>query len=80
MMKEDFVRRLGGQLGKFISMDTRYPGYMRIRLNYPLKKALVPEMKVKIKGRGAMVITLRYENVPHFCFCMWTHRPCGNEL
>jgi hypothetical protein len=76
MMKEDFARQLGGQLGKFISMDTRYPGYMCIRLNYPLKKALVPEMKVKIKGRGAMVITLRYENVPHFCF----HRPCSNEL
>jgi hypothetical protein len=23
---------------------------------------------VKIKGRGAMVISLRFENMPHFCF------------
>jgi hypothetical protein len=72
MMKEEFARQLGGQLGKFISMDTHYRGYMPIQVNYPLQKALLPEMKVKIKGCGAMMITLRYENVPHFCFsCGW---------
>jgi hypothetical protein len=31
-------------------------------------KAMVPQMIVKIKGRGAMSIALRYKNVPHFCF------------
>jgi hypothetical protein len=33
-----------------------------------MSKALQPSMTVKIKGRGTMVISLRYENVPHFCF------------
>jgi hypothetical protein len=49
-------------------MDRRFPGYMRIRVHYPLVKPLMPELKVKIKGRGLMNIVVRYENVLHFCF------------
>jgi hypothetical protein len=64
MMKESYAR----QLGKFVKMDTRFPGYLRIRLDFLLVRALVLEMKVKIKGRGVMGIMLRYENVPHFFF------------
>jgi hypothetical protein len=39
-----------------------------VRVEFPMWKALVPQLKVKIKGRGHMHITIRYENVPHFCF------------
>jgi hypothetical protein len=28
MMKEVFAKQLGGQLGKFLKMDVRFPGYM----------------------------------------------------
>jgi hypothetical protein len=31
-----------------------FPGYMRVRVDYPLHKALVLELKVKVKGRGIM--------------------------
>jgi hypothetical protein len=41
---------------------------MRIRVEYKLSKPLMKELKVKIKGRGTMAITPRYENVLHFCF------------
>jgi hypothetical protein len=68
MMKESFAKQLGGQLGKYLKANTQYPGYMRVRVNYPLEKALVPSLTVKIKGRGAMKISVKYENVPHFCF------------
>jgi hypothetical protein len=68
MMKEPYVRQLGNQISKYVSLDTRYPGYMRVRVEFPLNNPLVPSLTVKIKGRGAMPITLRYENVPHFCF------------
>jgi hypothetical protein len=27
----------------------------------------VPQLKIKIKGRGSMEIKVKYENVPHFC-------------
>jgi hypothetical protein len=49
--------------------DARYPGYLRVRIAYPLTKHLQPKMSVRIKGRGPMEIALRYENVPHFFIC-----------
>jgi hypothetical protein len=55
-------------MGRYIKKDTRYLGYLRIRVKFPLDKALVSQIKVRIKGRGLMHITMRYENVPHFCF------------
>jgi hypothetical protein len=54
MMKEVYAKQLGSQLGKFIKMDASFPGYMRVRVDYPLHKALVLELKVKVKGRGIM--------------------------
>jgi hypothetical protein len=51
MMKEAIARQLGGQVSKFLKMDTRYPGYMWVRVEFPLSKALVPQLKVKIKGK-----------------------------
>jgi hypothetical protein len=62
MMKEGFAKESSGQLG------LRYPGYMRVRVEYPLHMAVTPELKVKIRGRGLMSIIIRYENVPYFCF------------
>jgi hypothetical protein len=67
-MKEAYAKQLGGQLGKFIKMDVRYPGYLHIRVGYFLTKPLVLSLSVKVKGRGMMSITLRYENVPHLWF------------
>jgi hypothetical protein len=49
-------------------MDTRYPVYLRVRLDYPLTKPLELKLKVRIKESGMMEIMLRYEKVPHFCF------------
>jgi hypothetical protein len=52
MMKQTFAQQMGGQLGKMLKSDTRYPGYMRIRVEWPLVNPLKPELVVKIKGRG----------------------------
>jgi hypothetical protein len=68
MMKESFTRQLGGQLGKYVKADTRCPSYMRVRVECPLEKALMPSLPVKIKSRGVMAISIKYENVPHFFF------------
>jgi hypothetical protein len=40
MMKEGVAKVLGGQLGRFIKMDNRFPGYLRVRVEYPLEKPL----------------------------------------
>jgi hypothetical protein len=55
MMKEPHAMQLGNQIGKFIRMDGRFPGYLRVRVDFPLAKALMPSLTVRIKGRGAMV-------------------------
>jgi hypothetical protein len=68
MIKETFARQLGGLLERFIKLDTKYPGYLRVQVDFPLQNALVPQLKVKIKGRGLKHIAVRYENIPHFCF------------
>jgi hypothetical protein len=68
MMKEVVFRQLENQLGKFVKMDVSFTGYMCVCVEFPLHKALVPELKVKIKGRGVMQITVQYKNVPFFCF------------
>jgi hypothetical protein len=68
MMKPSIVQRLGGQLGEVLKFDRRFPWYLRIRVRYSLGKPLRPSLAVKVKGRGEMVIALKYENVPHFCF------------
>jgi hypothetical protein len=47
MMKESCARQLGEQIGTFVKMDTRFPGYLRVRINFLLPKALMPELKVK---------------------------------
>lgn len=68
MMKPAIAKQLGGQRGEYLKSDSRFPGYLCIRVQYPLGKLLLPNMAMKVKGRGQMVITLMYENVPHFCF------------
>jgi hypothetical protein len=67
-MKESVATKMGGQLDRYIKMDTGYPGYVRVRVEYPIVKALIPSLTVKINGRGTTSILLRHENVPHFCF------------
>jgi hypothetical protein len=66
MMKPAIAQKLGEQLGEFIRIDTRYPGYLHIRVRYLLGKPLMSILAVTVKGWGQMLITLRYENVPHF--------------
>jgi hypothetical protein len=35
MMKESCAKVLGNQLGKYVSMDAKYPGYLRVRVDFP---------------------------------------------
>jgi hypothetical protein len=68
MMKPVFANQRGAQLGTVLNSNTRCTDYLKVCVEYPLDKPLMPQLTVKVKGRGSMLITLRYENVPHFCF------------
>jgi hypothetical protein len=53
MMKQVVARQLSAELGEFIKMDSRFPGYMRVRLLFPLKKAQAQQLKIKIREGGS---------------------------
>jgi hypothetical protein len=71
LMKEQVARKLGESLGRVIRVDTSFPTYLRARVVVPLANPLLPEIKMKIKGRGDMPVIVRYENVPHFLLWLW---------
>jgi hypothetical protein len=68
MMKPEIAKQLGAQIGPVLNYDSQYLGYLQVWVEYPLSKPLLPQLMVKVKGQGPMPITLRYKNVPHFCF------------
>jgi hypothetical protein len=45
-----------------------YLNYVWVRIMFPLTNALIGSTKVHIRGRSNMVVMIRYENVPFFCF------------
>jgi hypothetical protein len=45
-----------------------FPNYVWVRIMFPLAKALVASTKVCIQGRGDIVVSIRYESIPFFCF------------
>jgi hypothetical protein len=46
------AKQLGERIRRFIKIDCMYLGYLRIRVEYPLEKPMLPQMMVIIKGRG----------------------------
>jgi hypothetical protein len=63
LRKDDYVQKLGTRLGKVQMIDLSFPNYVRFRVMYSLANALVPEMKIHIRGKGDMMVPVRHENV-----------------
>lgn len=42
--------------------------YKRVKIDFPLDKAIVPTMRRKVEGFEWMELAVQYENIPHFCF------------
>lgn len=68
MMNKDVGEKMGRNLGEVVRVDTRFSGYLRVRVKFPLDQALVPSMSIWAKGKGMMAFKLRHEHVSHFCF------------
>jgi hypothetical protein len=66
MMTDGFARVLGGKIGKVVEIGDVHNNYKRVRIDFPLEKALVPSVQQRVKGHGTMDFIVRYENVPFF--------------
>lgn len=68
MMTDGFVRALGAKVGKVLEVGEERMDYKRVKIDFPLDKAILPTVQKKVKGFGLMEFAVRYENIPHFCF------------
>jgi hypothetical protein len=75
MMKECFAKQLGGQLGKYIKMDSRYPGYLWVRVDYPTDDFDYDDQRER--GNGDFV---EVRECATFNLQLWLHGTCDNKL
>lgn len=68
MMSKRFVRALGEKVGRVLEVGEESLDYKRVRVDFQLANALVPSVKKKVVGFGAMEFAIKYEGIPQFCF------------
>ena len=68
MITDGFARALGSKLGRVIAVGKAVQNYKRVRVDFPLAKPIMHMIEKKVKGKGTMVFSVKYENIPHFCF------------
>lgn len=69
---------------EYLTTLARKGAKKRIKVDFPLAKALQSVVQKKVKGHGTIEFAVRYENVPHFCFVcgrIWhAERECPEEV
>lgn len=68
LMTDGFLRALGEKIGRVLEVGEARMDYKRVKVEFPLAKAIVPKVHKKVKGYGMLEFSVRYENIPHFCF------------
>lgn len=68
MMSDRFMSKLGEKIGKVMEIGEARMDYKRVRVDFPLGKAILPAVRINVKGHGLLEFLVRYENIPHFCF------------
>ncbi|RLN39743.1 hypothetical protein C2845_PM01G38060 [Panicum miliaceum] len=63
-----FTRALGAKIGRVLEVGQVVDNYKRVRVDFPLDKAIMHTVQHKVRGYGEMEFMVRYENVRNFCF------------
>jgi len=68
MITDGFARALGSKIGHVLEVGQAVNDYKRVRVDFPLEKAIMPTVHQKVRGHGSLEFAVRYENIPDFCF------------
>lgn len=68
MLTEGFARALGAKVGRVLEVGNAVQNFKRVKVDFPLAKPIMHTVEQKVKGKGEMTFTVRYENIPNFCF------------
>lgn len=68
MITEGFARALGAKISRVLEVGQAVNNYKRVRVNFPLDKAIMHTVQQKVRGHGEMEFMVKYENMPYFCF------------
>ena len=68
MMTDGFARALGANLGRVLEVGQAIQNYKRVKVDFPLEKAIQYTVEKKVRGYGLLSFSVKYENIPDFCF------------
>jgi hypothetical protein len=68
MMTTAFVTALGAKVGRVMEVGETVKDFNRVRVDFALSDALMPHVRIKVRGQGVMEFVVKYESVPHFGF------------
>jgi len=68
MMTDGFARALGATLGKVLEVGQAIKNYKRVKVDFPLERAIKHYVEKKVCGHGLLAFSVKYENIPDFCF------------
>jgi len=68
MIMDGFARALGSKLGNVLEVGQAIQNYKRVKVDFPLEKAIQHTVERKVRGHGVMVFAVKYENILDFCF------------
>jgi hypothetical protein len=79
MMMTPFVFALGAKIGQVLEVGEAVKDFKRVRVELDLGDSLKKMVSIKVRGRGVMEFSVKYENVPHFCFICGRIGHAGRE-
>ncbi|KAF8685867.1 hypothetical protein HU200_043779 [Digitaria exilis] len=69
LQRNDVLNALGGKVGRVLEIGEAVKDFVRVRVDFALADAVKASVQIRVKVKEIMSFEVKYEDVPHFCFC-----------